>query len=122
MNSGTAAFVQAGAEAAIRHGEPIVSEVKRRVAAGFDVAYEGLPRVPGIVLPNRPKGGMYAFFAFADEHDSHVACARIVEKASVGLSPGYLFGGASRSFLRMCVMRDPKQIGEAIERIVAAMK
>ena len=47
--------------------------------------------------------------------------ARVIEKARVGLSPGYLFGNASRSFLRMCVLRDPTQIREAADRMVAAL-
>ncbi|MGO4830705.1 pyridoxal phosphate-dependent aminotransferase [Rhizobiaceae sp. 2RAB30] len=120
-NSGTAAFVQAGAEAALRQGEPLVAEIRERARLGLDIAYEALSRLPGIILPPRPKGGMYAFFAFEGEEDSRETCARIIEKARVGLSPGYLFGNASRSFLRMCVLRDPGQIREAASRLVVAL-
>ena len=120
-NSGTAAFVQAGAEAALRQGEPLVAEIRERARLGLDIAYEALTRLPGIVLPSRPQGGMYAFFAFEGQADSREACARVIEKARVGLSPGYLFGNASRSFLRMCVLRDPAQIREAADRMVSAL-
>jgi bifunctional pyridoxal-dependent enzyme with beta-cystathionase and maltose regulon repressor activities len=47
---------------------------------------------------------------------------RLIEEARVGLSPGYLFGDAAESFLRMCVFRDSAEIGEALDRIVAALQ
>lgn len=120
-NSGTAAFVQAGAEAALRRGEPLVAEIRERARLGLDIAYDALAKLDGIILPSKPKGGMYAFFAFEGLEDSREACARVIEKARVGLSPGYLFGNASRSFLRMCVLRDPDQIREAAARMVSAL-
>ena len=42
VNSGTAAFVQAGARAAIVDGEPFVKEVRERCRAGVDAAYAAL--------------------------------------------------------------------------------
>ena len=33
-------------------------------------------------------------------------CTEILEKAHVGLAPGYLFGSSANAFLRMCVCRD----------------
>ena len=61
---------------------------------------------PGIVLPAKPRGGMYAFFALEGESDARRACADILEKAHVGLAPGHLFGNSANAFLRMCVCRD----------------
>jgi aspartate aminotransferase len=120
-NSGTAGFVQAGAEAALRRGEPLVAEIRDKARLGLDLAYEALGKIPGAVLPAKPKGGMYAFFAFEGETDSREACARVLEKARVGLSPGYLFGDASRAFLRMCVLRDTGDIRTALDRMVEAL-
>jgi aspartate aminotransferase len=120
-NSGTAAFVQAGANVALRDGEPLVAEIRNRTRAGLDLAYDALVTIPGIMLPAKPKGGMYAFFALEGEPDSKAACARVLETALVGLAPGYLFGDASRAFLRMCVMRDAKEIKTALDRMVAAL-
>ena len=65
---------------------------------------------------------MYAFFQIASEPDSGAACRRILETARVGLAPGYLFGDASRSHLRMCICRDPAQLETALERLCAALQ
>jgi len=121
INSGTAGPVQAGAVAAIRQGEPLVAEIRQRIRTGLDLAYDRLSRINRVVLPAKPRGGMYAFFALEGEADSDRACAEILEKAHVGLAPGYLFGNSSSAFLRMCVCRDAGQIEEALERMLAAM-
>ena len=120
MNSGTAAFVQAGALEALRHGEPQVRAIRAKLEAGMDLAYRNLRNVPSFILPDRPRGGMYTFFALAGEPDSRQACFRILEKARVGLAPGFMFGHAARPFLRMCVLRDGDQLQSALDRMVAA--
>ncbi|MDE1994817.1 MAG: aspartate aminotransferase, partial [Rhizobiaceae bacterium] len=90
--------------------------------AGLDLAYERLPQIPGIILPEKPRGGMYAFFALQGEADATAVCERILETARVGLAPGYHFGEASRAFVRMCTFRDTGEIGTALDRMVDAMK
>lgn len=120
INSGTAGVIQAGAVAAIRQGEPLVAEIRERIKTGLDLAYDRLSQIPGVILPEKPRGGMYAFFAMEGEADSRAACARILEEARVGLAPGYLFGDASRAFLRMCVFREKEQIQTALDRMVEA--
>jgi aspartate/methionine/tyrosine aminotransferase len=122
INSGTPGMVQAAALAAIRDGEPLIEEIRGKVKAGLDLAYDKLPQIPGMILPEKPRGGMYAFFALEGEADARAACARILEKARVGLAPGYLFGDSSRAFLRMCVFRDIEQVRTALDRMVDAMK
>ena len=84
--------LQAGATAAITKGEPLVEEIRQRIKTGLDLAYDRLAQIPGIILPTKPRGGMYAFFAVEGESDCREACADILEKARVGLAPGYLFG------------------------------
>jgi len=121
VNSGVSAFAQAGAETALREGEPLVAEIRARIGAGLDIAYERLGRVNSIALPDKPRGGMYAFFSLRDEPDASAACMRLLEEAKVGLAPGHLFGEASRSYLRMCVFRDPAVIARAADRIVEAL-
>ncbi|WP_274630538.1 pyridoxal phosphate-dependent aminotransferase [Arvimicrobium flavum] len=121
INSGTSGPIQAGATAAIRQGEPLVREIRQRVKTGLDLAYDKLAQIPGIILPTKPRGGMYAFFALEGEDDARKACADILEKAKVGLAPGYLFGDAANAFLRMCVCRDATQIETALDRMLDAM-
>ncbi|WP_244598670.1 pyridoxal phosphate-dependent aminotransferase [Rhizobium tubonense] len=122
INSGTAGMIQAGAVAAVRDGEPLVEEIRQKIKAGLDLAYEKLPQIPGMILPDKPRGGMYAFFALEGEADARAACTRILESARVGLAPGYLFGDSSRAFLRMCIFRDIEQIRTALDRMVGAMR
>lgn len=118
VNSGTAGSIQAAANAAIRQGEPLVEEIRQRIRTGLDIAYQKLPQVPGIILPRKPRGGMYAFFALEGEDDAREACARILEKSRVGLAPGYLFGSSAKAFLRMCVCREAGQIATALDRML----
>ena len=117
INSGTAGFVQAGALAAIQHGEGIAIEMRDRCRNGVDLAYEALSGVSAIRLPNKPTGGMYAFFSIEGENDSSVTCRALLETTRVGLAPGYMFGKASQAFLRMCICRNPEQLKIALERI-----
>jgi aspartate/methionine/tyrosine aminotransferase len=119
INSGTSGPLQAGAVAALTKGEPLVEEIRQRIGTGLDLAYDRLAGIPGIILPKKPRGGMYAFFAMEGESDSRRLCADILEKAHVGLAPGYLFGDAANAFVRMCVYRDAGQIETALERMLA---
>lgn len=121
VNSGTAPFLQHAAAAALNEGEPLVAEIRERCRAGVDAAYETLSAASSVVLPEKPFGGMYAFFRLEGEEDSRAACRRILEEARVGLAPGYMFGEASRAWLRMCVCRDTATVREAGERIAGAL-
>ncbi|MGN7292706.1 pyridoxal phosphate-dependent aminotransferase [Rhizobium sp. SAFR-030] len=122
INSGTAAVIQAGAVAALEQGEPLVADIRQRVEAGMDIVYEGLSKVNSIVLPTKPKGGMYAFFGMRDVPDAREACSMILEKARVGLAPGHLFGSSSMGFIRLCVFRDKARLTTAVERMVEALR
>lgn len=121
VNSGTAPFIQHAAAAAMNEGEPLVAEIRERCRAGVDAAYETLSAASSVVLPEKPLGGMYAFFRLEGEEDSRVACRKVLEEARVGLAPGYMFGASSRAWLRMCVCRDTAVVREAGERIAAAL-
>jgi aspartate/methionine/tyrosine aminotransferase len=121
-NSGTAGFIQAGAAAALTQGEPLVGQIRDKIKAGLDLAYERLRTIPDIVLPEKPRGGMYAFFGLADQPDAGEACVMILEKARVGLAPGHMFGASSSAFMRMCVFRDIDEIRVALDRMVDTLK
>lgn len=121
MNSGTAGILQAGALAALTRGEELVATMRERCRNGIEISYEALSRVPGIRLPAKPRGGMYTFFSLASEPDSRAACRHILDRARVGLAPGYLFGEASRGHLRMCICRDPDQLKAGLARIVETL-
>ncbi len=117
VNSGTPSFVQVAAATALNEGEGLVSEIRERCRAGLDAAYETLSSAKGVVLPQKPMGGMYAFFRLEGEDDSRAACAKVLEAARVGLAPGFMFGASGRPWLRMCVCRDAAVVRAAGERI-----
>jgi aspartate aminotransferase len=121
MNSGTAGILQAGALAALTHGEDLVQQMRERCRNGVDLAYETLSQLADVRLPAKPRGGMYAFFSLASEPDSGAACRRILDASRVGLAPGYLFGETSRSHLRMCICRNPVQLQTALGRMADAL-
>jgi aspartate/methionine/tyrosine aminotransferase len=121
MNSGTAAFIQAGACAAIVDGEPTVRMIRDRCRAGVDAAYDALSGSNSIVLPAKPKGGMYVVFSIDGEADSRNSCTRLLEEARVGLAPGWLFGESSNAIMRMCICRDVEDISKAGRRIATAL-
>ena len=112
--------MQAGAAAALLDGEGTVREIRERCRVGRDLAYEKLAGLPQLRFGAPPKGGMYVFFELKGEPDSKAACQRILESARVGLAPGYLFGDASRSFIRACICRDATQLSVAFDRIADA--
>ncbi|MEL6234748.1 MAG: pyridoxal phosphate-dependent aminotransferase [Pseudomonadota bacterium] len=122
INSGTAAFIQAGAAAALEHGEPTVQTIRDRCRAGVDAAWAALSGVNSIRLGPKPPGGMYAFFRIEGIEDSREACSMILEKARVGLAPGFMFGSPADAYLRMCVCRETRDIETAAARIAQALR
>ena len=121
INSGTAAFVQAGAVAALEQGEPLIAEIRGRIKHNLDLLYSSLADVPSILLSEKPKGGMYAFMRLEGVPDAREACTTILEKSRVGLAPGALFGQSSAGFMRMCVFREQSLFQTAVTRMVEAL-
>lgn len=121
ISSGVSPFIQAGAEVALRQGEEFIGEVRTRIKSGLDITYEKLGRLNSVSLPDKPRGGMYAFFRLRDEPDAAAACMRLLEQTGVGLAPGHLFGAVGKPYLRMCVFRDPAVVATAVDRIATAL-
>jgi aspartate/methionine/tyrosine aminotransferase len=47
---------------------------------------------------------------------------RIIDEAGVGFAPGGTFGPGGQGFLRMCYLRDPKKLEEAMHRFSKWLK
>lgn len=115
-SSGTAAFMQKGALAALEHGEEFMqmqldmaSRCRARVA-------DALGRFNNVSFEN-PKGAFYSFFRIDGMTDSLAATLKIIDEANVGLAPGGTFGPGGEGFLRMCYLRDETSLDEALERL-----
>ncbi len=122
MNSGTPGIMQAAARAALVDGEALAQATMERCRTGRDLAYEKLGGLELIELPEKPPGGMYVFFSLKGIASSTDACRQVLEKARVGLAPGHLFGKPAERFLRMCVCKEPKALGQALDRMAEALK
>ncbi len=114
--SGTAAFMQRGCVAALEQGEAFADAQVRQARENRDLVCEALSAFPQLRF-EVPKGAFYLFFAVEGLSNSLDAVVRIIDEANVGLAPGGTFGEGGEGFLRMCYLRDPAQLKEAIERL-----
>jgi aspartate/methionine/tyrosine aminotransferase len=115
-SSGTPAFTQRAALAALRDGEDFLALQVARARHGRDIVCNAL-RATGRVRFAEPDGAFYLFFAVDGEADSRALALRLVDEAGVGLAPGAAFGGPGAPFMRLCFARDPAQLSEAGERL-----
>jgi aspartate/methionine/tyrosine aminotransferase len=115
-NSGSQPFLQQGAIAAIRGGEPFVESFVARCRAARDVAVAGLSACRRVEIAT-PEGAFYAFFRVDGVGDSLAFAKRILAQTKVGLAPGSAFGAAGEGYLRLCFARDPQAIAKAIDRL-----
>ncbi len=115
--SGVATFLQYGAVAAVRDGEELVRQIRERCRTGRDLIYEALGASNRAILPPKPPGAMYVYFAIDGMPDSREAARSILSRTGVGLTPGVFFSAQSEGFLRLCTCRDEATLKEAAARL-----
>jgi aspartate/methionine/tyrosine aminotransferase len=113
--SGTAVFLQRGCAKALDDGEDFVAAQVAKARANRDLVCEALKPFPQIRF-QVPKGAFYLFFALEGMTDSMATTLRIIDEARVGFAPGGTFGPGGEGFLRMCFLRDPAKLEEAMAR------
>jgi len=120
-SSGTAAFLQRGCVAALDHGEDFVVAQVAKARANRDLVAARLSDMPRLRF-EIPKGAFYQFFAVDGMKDSMKTTLRIIDEAGVGFAPGATFGPGGEGHLRMCFLRDPAKISEAMDRFERWLK
>jgi aspartate/methionine/tyrosine aminotransferase len=116
--SGVATFMQKAAVAALEDGEPFVASMIARAAEGRRIVSEALAPVNSVrYVP--PPGAFYAFFGLEGMTDSMAAALELVDAANIGLAPGTAFGDGGDEFFRVCFLRAPDQVAEAMRRLAA---
>ena len=115
--SGTAAFMQKGALAAIENGEDFVEMQIEMARSCRDKVADALGQINNVSF-EQPNGAFYSFFRIDGLSDSLGATLRIIDEANVGLAPGGTFGPGGEGFLRMCYLRDPDNLDEALDRLI----
>ena len=114
--SGAPAFLQAGAVAALRDGEPFVQSFVERCREGWGLMADGLRRMDRVrPVPN--SAAFYAMFAIDGVSDTLAFCKRAVEEAGVGLAPGMAFAGGADRHVRLCYARGRAQLETALARL-----
>ena len=115
-SSGTPAFLQRGCVAALDHGDDFVAEQvshgPRRTATWRSRMLAELPRLRF----EMPQGAFYLFFAIDGMTDSGRHACALIDEAKVGFAPGATFGPGGEGHLRMCFLRDPGKLEEALDR------
>lgn len=114
-SSGTPAFLQRGCVAALDLGEDFLTAQVAKARANRDMVVKLLGEMPKIRF-EIPPGAFYMFFSIEGMTDSTKTTLRIIDEAKVGFAPGATFGPGGEGFLRMCFLRDPAKIEEALGR------
>ncbi|HWK44249.1 MAG TPA: pyridoxal phosphate-dependent aminotransferase [Stellaceae bacterium] len=116
--SGGQAFLQAGAIAALRDGEPFVERFVARCREGREVALSRLRAMPRVrVVPNN--GSFYFMIDIDGVRDVLQFCKRAVIEARVGLAPGTAFSGGAETHVRLCYAKSPELLHTAMDRLGA---
>ncbi|HRK19266.1 MAG TPA: pyridoxal phosphate-dependent aminotransferase [Hyphomicrobiaceae bacterium] len=115
-SSGVAQFMQRGGIAALEDGESFALEMIERARVGRAVVSEALSRHNNVRF-SAPEGAFYAFFAVDGITDSLDAALRLVDEANIGLAPGTAFGDGGEDCFRICFLRSPDQLREAMQRL-----
>lgn len=111
-------FGLAATEAAFEHGEPWRLACVDYLRGNLDLVMASLPRMPGLVLRQRPQSSFLAWFDAAGLgfDDAHAA----FEAGGVGLTNGAEFGGPGHVRLNFGCPRDRlREILRRMEAVVA---
>jgi aspartate/methionine/tyrosine aminotransferase len=115
-SSGTPAFLQRGAAAALDQGDAFVASQVERAARARAILCDRLAAT-GRVRMIPPAGAFYLFFAIDGITDTRAAAFDIVDRINVGLAPGAAFGAGGEGYFRLCFHRRLDQIEQAAERL-----
>lgn len=113
--SGVAPFMQRAGIAAIENAGEFAQGQIDRAAEGRAIICETLDKFANVRF-KRPAGAFYAFFSIDGHDDSMATAFRLVDEANIGLAPGVAFGPGAEAFYRVCYLRSPEALREAMQR------
>ncbi|WP_262296044.1 pyridoxal phosphate-dependent aminotransferase [Microvirga sesbaniae] len=119
QTSGTPVFIQRAGVAAIEQGESFLDDQIAKARRGRDIV--GRLAETGLVELAPPSGAFYAFLKIKGATSSKDIAFRLIDEANVGLAPGSAFGEAGEGYLRLCYLRKPEDVEEAVRRISEAL-
>jgi aspartate aminotransferase len=114
--SGTQAFLQYGAAAALAEGEDFVRFFVNRCRQGRAVTAARLAAIPRLrAVPS--EASFYAMFSTEGVADTLAFCQRAVVETGVGMAPGLAFGPGAEGMVRICYAKAPELLHEAMDRL-----
>jgi aspartate/methionine/tyrosine aminotransferase len=119
QTSGTPVFVQRAGVAAIEQGEDFLVDQIAKARRGREAV--GRLAETGLVELPPPNGAFYAFLKIKGATSAKDIAFRLIDEANVGLAPGSAFGEAGEGYLRLCYLRKPEDVEEAVRRIAEAL-
>jgi aspartate/methionine/tyrosine aminotransferase len=114
--SGVPTFCQPAGVVALTEGESVAQEVIARAAEGRRIVCSALEPFDNVRFA-WPAGAFYLLFGIEGITDSMAAAMRIVDDTAVGLAPGIAFGPAGEGYFRLCYLRSPDALREAMGRL-----
>lgn len=102
--------------AAVRDGEPFVTELVERYRIARDIVQQRLGAMRRVHL-TRPEAAFYAFFSVDGVTDSRAFAKQVLHETKVGLAPGIAFGEGGENYMRICYAKTPELLGTAFDRL-----
>ena len=118
--SGAPHFLQYACIAAIRDGEPFVTDMIERCRRGGELVFQRLAAHPRVRLA-RPEGSFYTFFGLDGLTDSLACAKRLLDETCVGLAPGSAFGPGGEGHMRLCFASSMERLSQALDRLEPAL-
>jgi aspartate/methionine/tyrosine aminotransferase len=119
--SGSPAFLQRGAVAAIEQGDAFVKTMVERCRAGGELVFQRLSALPQVRVA-RPEAAFYAFFSVDGIDDSLAFAKKLVTDYRVGIAPGVAFGPGGEGNFRLCFASGTERLSTAMDRIEAGIR
>ena len=114
--SGVAQFMQRAGVAALRANDPFAQSQIDRARAGREIVCSALEPFNNVNF-TWPDGAFYLFFGIKSEESSMDMALRLVDEANIGVAPGSAFGPGGEGYLRICYLRSPTALSQAMERL-----
>ncbi|MCB1509867.1 MAG: pyridoxal phosphate-dependent aminotransferase [Hyphomicrobiaceae bacterium] len=119
--SGVATFLQKAGVAALENGEEFARGQIARAAEGRRIVCSALEPFNNVRFA-WPKGAFYLFFGVEGQTNSMETALRLVDEANIGLAPGSAFGAAGEGYFRVCYLRSPEGLTEAMNRLTTWLR
>lgn len=119
--SGVATFLQHAGVAALEQGEDFATLQIERAREGREIVCAALEPFNNLKFA-WPKGAFYLFFGIEGHADSMQTALKLVDEANIGLAPGVAFGPGGEGYFRICYLRSPEALNEAMARLTSWLR